>query len=101
VNCKLSGDITPLQRFSAQFAEQLGPDVHHHHTVFCEDCGGEWFDDAVIGPLGILVPSRRDSVMCPCPADGRVSFTPNIVLVRVSEARCRCTIADFSRARAL
>lgn len=99
--CRFSPQVAKLQLLSAGLAEALSPDVHHHHTVFCEGCGGEWFDDAVLSPaLGVPVPSRRDSVMCPCPEDGRVSFTPNIVIVRIPEPACRCTVADFSRARA-
>jgi hypothetical protein len=68
--------------------------------VSCGDCGASWFDDAVISASGIPVPSRRDTMLCACPEDGREIYTPAVVLVRVPEARCRCSLAEISRARA-
>lgn len=95
------GNVTELQRVAVVFAEALGgPDVHHHHTVLCEARRVEWFDDVTMGPLGVRVPSRRDSVMCPCPEDGREVFTPNIALVRVPEVACRCSVSDLLEASA-
>jgi hypothetical protein len=99
--CRVGNENAALPRLAVRFAESLGPDVHHHHhTVICEDCGSWWFDDVVLSPLGIPVPSRRDTVLCDCPEDGRVSFTRQTVLVRVPERDCHCTHAEISQARA-
>lgn len=72
-------------------AEMLTDQAHHHHTVICEDCHVWWFDDCVVGGLGIPVPSRRDTVMCDCPEDGASRFTQTVVLVPEPEADCHCT----------
>jgi hypothetical protein len=98
--CGLGGEDAALPRLAVWFAESLGPDVHHHHTVICEDCGGWWFDDVVLSPLGIPAPARRDTVLCDCPEDGRVSFTRQVALVRMPERACRCTHAGINQARA-
>jgi len=100
VTCKLSSDLTPLQRLATEFAEQLGADVHHHHAVSCGSCGRWWFDDVVLSPLGIPVPGRRDTVFCACHEDGRAVFIPSVVIVRVPESGCHCTVAEINRARA-
>jgi hypothetical protein len=65
----------------------------------CGDCGSLWFEDVVTGPLGVPVAARRDTVLCDCPEDGRVSFTPSTVIVRVPEEDCRCSAAYVIRAR--
>jgi hypothetical protein len=99
LTCRL-GDVTRLQLLGTWLAEALGADAHHHHLVTCADCGASWFDDAVIGALGVLVPARRDTVFCGCPVDGREIYTPSVILVCVPEARCRCSLAALARARA-
>jgi hypothetical protein len=98
--CRLGDEKAGLSRLAVCFAESLRPDVHHHHTVLCEDCGGWWFDDVVLSPLGLPVRARRDTVLCGCPEDGRVAFTRQTVLVRVPERDCHCTAAEISQARA-
>jgi len=100
LTCKLSGDITPLQRFATEYAE-IEPGVHHHHVMECGDCGSLWFEDVVTGPLGVPVAARRDTVLCGCPEDSAARFTPSIAIVRVPEEDCHCSAAYVSRAKAV
>ena len=71
-------------------AESLGPLTHHHHTIKCGGCGQWWFDDLVIGGLGILVPSRRDTELCSC-EEGLPPYTVSVVQVPQPEDQCACT----------
>jgi len=77
-------------------AESVGDLTHHHHTVKCPRCGTWWFDDLVTGALGVPVPSRRDTILCPCPDDGPL-FTLSAVMVPVPESECACTKAEVDR----
>jgi hypothetical protein len=81
----------------AMVAESLSPDSHHHHTVRCTDCGIWWFDDTVIGGLGLPVAARRDTVLCGCPEDGASRYEQSVVLIPMPEADCRCTAAEVER----
>jgi hypothetical protein len=62
-------------------AETVSPQVHHHHAMVCEDCGAWWFDDTIIGGLGILVPARRDTMLCGCPDDTAARYTRSVITV--------------------
>ncbi|SRR6266568_2898303 len=75
--------------------EMLGG--HHHHLVHCNRCSAEWYDDLTAAG----VPSRRDTVFCDCPEDGRRIYVPSVMLMRTPESRCRCGPAELaSRVRA-
>jgi hypothetical protein len=71
--------------------ETLTPRAHHHHAMVCESCGAWWFDDIVIGGLGVPVPARRDTVMCSCPDDKEHLYTRSVINVTSAEADCCCT----------
>jgi hypothetical protein len=77
--------------------ESLAAGMHHHHAVRCEDCGAWWFDDTVAGPLGIPVPTRRDTVLCACPEDGTERYTEALIYVPEPEDACHCTAALVER----
>lgn len=77
-------------------SESLGPLTHHHHTVTCDACGAWWFDDMVLGGLGIPVAKRRDTELCQCP-NGLPSFTVAAVMVPEPEERCSCTKAKCEK----
>jgi hypothetical protein len=83
----------------AAVPEMLGDHCHHHHhhTVLCETCGSWWFDDVVVGGLGLPVPARRDTVLCGCPEDGEHGYSKTIVMAPMPEADCHCTAADVER----
>lgn len=97
LNCRHGAQAGTPARLLTGFAESIAPDMHHHHAVKCEDCLAWWFDDAVIGGLGIPVSSRRDTVMCDCPEDGADRFTQIIIQVPVPEKDCRCDAAEVRR----
>jgi hypothetical protein len=96
LNCKFT-EQQQLVILAAWLPESLSPDSHHHHIVRCTDCDIWWFDDHVIGGFGLPVPSRRDTVMCPCPEDGTDRFEKSMVAVPMPEAECHCTAADVER----
>lgn len=73
-------------------AESLGAMIHHHHTVRCGGCGAWWFDDLVMGGLGVPVPQRRDTGLCSCPED-RPQYTVSVIQVPQPEGQCSCTSA--------
>src|SRR5262249_4560219 len=78
--------------------ELLCPDLwHHHHTVLGETVGAGWFDDVIIGGLGLPVTARRDTVLCACPEDGQHGYSKTIVTVPMPESECHCTAADVNR----
>lgn len=79
-----------------QVSEWLGPFTHHHHTMKCGGCGAWWFDDVVIGGLGIPVASRRDTVLCDCP-DGLQQYAMSALLVPTPEAGCTCDKTEADR----
>jgi hypothetical protein len=81
----------------AMVSESLSENAHHHHTVRCTNCGIWWFDDTVIGGLGVPVAARQDTVLCGCPEDGASRFEPSVVLIPMAEADCHCTAADVER----
>lgn len=83
-------------RALSTITEALG-DCHHHHTVTCESCGAWWFDDIVIGGLGLPVPARRDTELCGCPDDGAARYSRGIVQAPMPEAECHCTAADVEK----
>lgn len=95
LNCKFSQDQELLAL--TLVPEALGADSHHHHAVQCTSCGAWWFDDVIIGGLGLPVAARRDTVLCACPEDGASRFEKSVVLAPVSEADCHCTAADVER----
>lgn len=68
----------------------------HHHAMQCQTCCSWWFDDHVVGGLGIPVPSRRDTVLCGCPEDGGHLYTRAIITVPMAEADCHCTATDVN-----
>ena len=85
-------------RAAVEIAEMVGIGLmHHHHTVACEDCGAWWFDDHVIGGLGLPVEARRDTVVCGCPEDGVIRYASGVVQVPVPEAECHCTAAGVEK----
>jgi hypothetical protein len=92
LNCRLpeAGDPDVLKLILV--SESLGGLAHHHHTVKCGGCGQWWFDDLVIGGLGVPVASRRDTVLCDCD-DGLPQYTISAVLVPGPEDECACTKA--------
>jgi hypothetical protein len=96
LNCQVISDRSLVTL--GTLPELLGPDTsHHHHTVLCETCGAWWFDDYVIGGLGLPVVSRRDTVFCGCPEDGQHDYSKTIVMVPMPESECHCTAADVDR----
>lgn len=97
--CRIPGAVESDLRQMVVVAESIAPGLmHHHHTMNCGGCGRWWFDDAVIGGLGIPVPSRRDTELCPC-EEGLAQYTQSIVHVPSPEAACACTKADVDRYR--
>jgi hypothetical protein len=68
---------------------------HHHHAVTCLACGSEWYDDVVTGGFGIPIPSRRDTLLCGCPENGRLIYRPSVMLVPPPESACRCDSAEL------
>jgi hypothetical protein len=71
--------------------ETLSSRVHHHHAMTCESCGAWWFDDVIIGGLGLPMTARRDTVMCGCPDDAAHRYTRSVISVTSAEADCHCT----------
>jgi hypothetical protein len=96
LNCAAT-DQQQLVYRAAMLPESLNPDTHHHHAVRCTICARWWFDDYVIGGLGLPVPARRDTVLCPCPEDGVNRFEKAIVVVPMAEPECHCTAADVEK----
>jgi hypothetical protein len=62
------------------------PARHHHHTAVCTRCGAAWYADMVRTPLGVPVPSRRDTYPCGCGA--RLILA--VMISEVPEVDCRC-----------
>jgi hypothetical protein len=93
LNCR-AGEVTdPRLKTLIMISESVGAMMHHHHTMKCDGCGGWWFDDVVIGGLGIPVPVRRDTEMCGC-EDGLPQYTTSATLVPVPDDQCACTKAE-------
>jgi hypothetical protein len=96
VTCRYPGGDDPNVRAVVLLAESLAPAefTHHHHVVHCRGCGQWWFDDVVIGGLGIPVPRRRDTALCEC-ADDLPQYTRSVVQVPAPERKCACAKADI------
>jgi hypothetical protein len=92
--CRLAGDpdVQPVILIS----EAIGVPMHHHHTVHCSACSEWWFDDVVMGGLGIPLPSRRDTELCSC-KDGLPQYAQAAVMVPMEESECECTKAQVER----
>lgn len=90
--CKTPGAGDPHVNGLIMISESLGPLTHHHHTIKCGGCGHWWFDDLVIGGLGIPVAIRRDTGLCGC-EDGLPQYTMSAVMVPQPEDQCGCTKA--------
>jgi hypothetical protein len=85
-------------------SEGLTVRAHHHHLMVCLACDATWYEDMVIGGLGLPVPSRRDSVLCPCPEDHEPRYQNTVMLLNRPEAECRCgprELRERRRARRL
>jgi hypothetical protein len=93
-SCVACTSLSPADVTVLIIAESL-TGGHHHHVMSCGQCGAEWFEDVVIGGFGMPIPSRRDTVLCPCPEDGRLIYTPSVMLVRTPERSCRCGPAEL------
>ena len=85
--CQILGAGDPDAQKFILISESVGRLTHHHHTVRCGGCGQWWFDDLVIGGLGIPVPSRRDTMLCECD-DDLPQYAISVILVPKSEAEC-------------
>ena len=85
--CQIPGAGDPDAQKFILISESVGRLTHHHHTVRCGGCGQWWFDDLVIGGLGIPVPSRRDTMLCECD-DDLPQYAISVILVPKSEAEC-------------
>lgn len=96
LNCQAGTVTEPNIRKLVMLSESLSPAAHHHHTIKCDGCGAWWFDDVVIGGLGIPVPVRRDTELCGC-EDGLPQYTVSAVMVPKPEAECACTRAETER----
>ncbi len=98
--CRTPGAFSPELRELLLITESVaGPDfMHHHHTVECGGCRQWWFDDVVIGGLGIPVASRRGTGFCPCD-DSLKQYTSGIVHVPAPESKCECTKAKVDEFR--
>jgi hypothetical protein len=96
--CRVPGVIDLNVRQIILLTESVAPAafMHHHHLMNCGGCGQWWFDDLVIGGLGIPVPSRRDTELCPCDENLK-QYAQSAVNVPVPEAECACTKADVDR----
>ena len=94
--CQIPGAGDPDAQTLIVISESVGGLIHHHHTVRCDGCGQWWFDDLVIGGLGIPVPSRRDTVLCGCD-DGLRQYAMSVILVPADEASCHCTKAETEK----
>jgi hypothetical protein len=96
LNC-LAG-TTRDQRVQAVIlaSETISGLAHHHHTVNCGGCGRWWFDDIVLGGLGIPVALRRDTEMCGC-EDSLPQYTVSAVIVPQPDDQCSCTKAETER----
>jgi hypothetical protein len=62
----------------------------------CDGCGRWWFDDVVVGGLGIPVPSRRDTELCEC-AEDLPQYRQHVINVPLAERGCACTKAQVER----
>lgn len=89
--CRLPGAVDLNVRQMILVAESIASAefMHHHHLMHCSGCGGWWFDDVVIGGLGIPVPSRRDTELCPCD-EALTQYTQSAIHVAEPENRCAC-----------
>ena len=96
VNCATPQVTDPNLIALVLVSESLGDLAHHHHTMKCEGCGAWWFDDVVIGGLGIFVPSRRDTVLCECD-DGLAQYVQSAIMVPAPESECACTSSDVEK----
>lgn len=94
--CQIPGAGDPDAQKLILISESLGGLTHHHHTVRCGGCGQWWFDDLVIGGLGIPVPSRRGTVLCGCD-DSLPQYATSVILVPKSEPECCCTKAEAEK----
>ncbi len=94
--CRTSGAGDPSVQALILVSETIGAQMHHHHTVRCGGCGAWWFDDVVIGGLGIPVASRRDTVLCGCD-DGLPQYALSAVLVPQPESGCACTKTETEK----
>jgi hypothetical protein len=94
LTCRVPGVIDPNARQLILITESIaGPGfTHHHHLVECGGCGQWWFDDMVMGGLGIIVPSRRDTGFCECD-ESLKQYVPHVINVPVPESQCACTKA--------
>jgi hypothetical protein len=83
-------------------SEAFTANLHHHHLMVCLACDATWYEDMVIGGLGLPVPSRRDSVLCPCPEDHQRRYQQTVMIINRPETKCRCggrELAERRRAR--
>lgn len=98
--CRVPGAVELGLREMVLLTESVAPAelVHHHHSVSCDGCGQWWFDDIVIGGLGIPVPSRRDTELCGCDED-LPQYVRHVIHVPSPERDCACTRAQVERFR--
>jgi hypothetical protein len=92
LNCQIPGAGDADVQTLILISESVGGLVHHHHTIKCDGCGQWWFDDLVIGGLGIPVAARRDTELCGCP-DDLPQYTRAAVMAPQPEDHCACTKA--------
>lgn len=96
--CRIPGADDPDVRRTILVAESIAPAafIHHHHLVHCGGCGQWWFDDVVIGGLGIPVPARRDTELCACD-ENLPQYSRSAIHVPMPESECACTKADVDK----
>jgi hypothetical protein len=95
--CRCAPD--PVLYPLTMIAESFSPQMHHHHAMTCEACERWWFDDVIIGGLGLPVTARRDTMMCDCPEDKAHKYAQSVISVPEPEASCHCTASKVERHR--
>lgn len=96
--CRVPGAVQLELREGILIWESVAPAefAHHHHTMSCDGCGQWWFDDVVVGGLGLPVSSRRDTELCAC-AEDLAQYRQHVIHVPLAERDCACTRAQVEK----